>query len=172
MLTDALDSFYSYVKTRIATINPDRVVAGMLTAQDWPSKPVKNDAFYLLVLGEVPVGKQCFSQTVPIKLHQVQWVWVNEGMDLIQGKRQATRGTRYRDMQTMKGELINGLYPGFTEKLNWAFPNGVATGTSKTPSEVITWTPVEFHEKWDRDSGIGYGSGAVRIQDMTDEITS
>lgn len=173
MITDAVDSHYQYVKARILALNPNRIVAGLLDAQDWPSKPIKFDAFYLLVLGEVSVGRQGFSPSTPIKLHQIQWAWINRGTDLKSGERQANRGDRYRVMQTMKGELMNGLYPGYTEKLSWSLnTNGNFVGTSKVPPEFITWTPVDFHDKYDKDSGLGYGSGAIRIQDMTDTITS
>src|SRR5580692_7234491 len=151
---DGVDSFYQYVKGRINAFTtrtvPDiggGVVAGMLSAQDWPYKGVKFDAFYLLVLGEAPIGKQGYSAAVPIKFHQVQWVWINKGTDLTQGIRQANRGDRYRTMQTMKGELVNGHFPGFCEKLTYSLVNGVWTGVAENPVEYITWNPIEFHEK-------------------------
>lgn len=170
---DAIDSHYVWVKERIKLLNPNRVIAGLLNAQDWPLKPFKNDAFYLLILGEESVGKQGFSPSTPIKLHSLQWVWINVGTDLKPGERKANRGDRYSVMQQMKGELLNGLYPGYSEKKSWAVNGtGIWTGTSLDPQEFITWTPVEFHEKWDKDSGVGYGSGAVRVQDMTDTIIS
>lgn len=182
MFTDGIDSYYQYVKARINAVTtrviPDikgGVVAGMLSAQDWPSKEIKFDAFYLLVLGEAAIGKQGYSAAVPIKFHQVQWVWIIKGTDLTPGIRQANRGDRYRIMQVMKGELINGHFPGYCPKLSWALVNGVWTGTPLNPPEVITWNPVECHEKWSQPSdtsGIGYGSGAVRVADMLDVITA
>lgn len=180
--TDGIDSYYQYIKGRVNAFStrtvPDigtGVVAGMLSAQDWPSKDVKFDAFYLLVLGEASIGKQGYSASTPIKFHQVQWTWINKGTDLTPGIRQANRGDRYRTMQTMKGELTNGHYPGFCPKLTWALVNGTWTGTALTPAEVITWQPIEFHEKWSQPadtSGVGYGSGAVRVADMLDTITA
>lgn len=171
--SDAVDSIYEYTKGRIQTLNPNRVVAGLLAAQDWPSKDVKFDAFYLLVLGETSIGKQGYSASTPIKFHQIQWVWINKGTDVKQGIRQANRGDRYRTMQAMKGELTNGLFPGFTEKLTWALDgNGIWTPSHLTPVEFIMWQPVEFHEKLDTASGMMYGSGAIRIVDMLDEIKS
>ena|ERR1700751_1350233 len=170
--TDAVDSHYEYVKGRILTVNPNRVVAGLLSAQDWPSKPLKFDAFYLLVLGEMPLGRQWYSASVPVKFHQVQWVWINKGTELTQGIRQANRGDKYRVMQAMKGELLNGLFPNFTQKFSWSLVNGVWTSAPLNPVEFILWNPVEFHEKIDKESGMMYGSGAVRVVDMTDVITS
>lgn len=170
--TDAIDSLYIYTRDRIQSLNPDRVVAGLLAAQDWPSKNVKFNAFYLLDIGETSIGKQGYSASTPIKFHQVQWVWITQGTDLVQGIRQANRGDRYRVMQQMKEELVNGLFPGFTQKFSWSLINGVWTSAVKTPAEFITWQPVEFHEKLDQESGMMYGSGAIRIADMLDEITS
>lgn len=173
--TDGVDSHYEYVKGRIANFNPDRKVKGLLAAQDWPSKPMTFDAFYLLDLGEEPVGNQGYSASTPIKFHIVQWVWINKGTDLKQGERKANRGDKYRVMQAMKGELINGLFPGFCEKFTWALDvNNVYVGTHKTPIEFISWPPVNFHTKWNKDEegGLGYGAAGIRICDMLDEITS
>ena len=178
--TDAVDSHYQYVRARIIAQNSNRVFGGILTAQDWPSKPIKFDAFYLLVLGESSVGRQGYSGTVPIKFHTLQWVWITKGTDLIQGIKAANRGDKYRIVQQMKQELQNAFSPNFTEKLSWALvatgqpaPNDAKwTGTSKDPKEFIWWTPVEFHEKVDKDSGVMYGSANTRIQDMMDAITT
>jgi len=170
---DALDSYYQFVKGRIKTYNFNRVVAGMLNAQDWPPKQVKLEAFYLLVLGEDVVGKQGFSPAVPIKFHLVQWTWIIKGSDLQQGERLANRGDRYRIMQTMKDELTDGMFPNYTEKQTWALnASQVWTPTSLVPPMYITWTPVSFHERFDKDSGVAYGTGSTRIQDIRQPITS
>ena len=170
---DAVDSIYQNAKARISAVNPSRVTAGLLAAQDWPPKNVKLEAFYLLDLGEAPAMKAFYSATVPVKFHQLQWVWIVKGTELQQGVRAANRGDRFRTMQTMKGELTNGLFPGFTEKKTWSLDaSGNWIGVSLNPVEFITWTPVEFHERLDKDSGIMYGSGAVRVCDETDAITS
>src|SRR6266446_6014765 len=171
--TDAVDSHYIYVRNRILTLNPTRVMGGVLNAQDWPSKPIKFDAFYLLVLGESSVGRAGYSASTPIKFHTIQWVWINKGTDLTPGVKAANRGDRYRIMQQMKGELLNGFYPNFAEKLSWTLvptgqpsPNDAKwTGTSKVPQEFVWWTPVDFHEKLDKESGVQYGSANTRIQD-------
>lgn len=170
--TDAIWSHYAYVKARILAKNPNRVVAGILDAQDWPSKPVKFEAFYLLTLGDTPIGRQGYSQYSPMLFHQMQWVWINKGTDLQQGTRAANRGDRFVNMENMKGELLYGLAPGFTMKLNWSLVTGVFTGTSPAITEAITWNPVQFHNKFDKESGLEYGAGALRIWNMTDAITS
>lgn len=181
MFTDGVDSHYQWVKARILAKNPTRVVAGLLNAQDWPSKPIKLDAFYLLVLGEVPVGREMYSTYSAAKFHQLQWVWINKGADIpAQGVRAANRGGRYRTMQAMKEELNYALVPGYTEKKSWSMvatgnppPNDFKwTGVSMVPEEFITWNPIEFHERYDKDSGVGYGSGALRVFDMLDVVAS
>src|ERR1700741_2750735 len=93
---DGIDSYYQWVKARILAFNSSRTVKGMMDAQDWPSKNVAFDAFYLLDLGDVPVGKQFYSAQTPVLFRQVQWVWINKGTDLVQGVRQANRGDRFR----------------------------------------------------------------------------
>jgi hypothetical protein len=173
LFTDALDSYYQYVKARILAVNQDRIVGGMLDAQDWPSKPFKLDTFYLLTLHEEPPGKEFYSQYAPPIFHSVQWVWVNKGMDLNPGERKANRGDRYRTNEQMKGELLIGAVPGYAEKFSWALDaNGNWVSTPLDPPEVITWKPLEFHKKSDKDSGIIYGAAATRIFDMTDVVAS
>jgi hypothetical protein len=174
MFTDAQYSFYSYVKSRILTKNPDRLVAGILNAQDWPIKNIKFDAFYLLVLGEEPIGRQGYSQYSPMLFHLVQWVWMNKGTDTpALGVRQANRGDRFVTMQDMIGELLYGLAPGYGLKQTWALVNGTFTGSpTSIPNDTITWTPATFHQKQDKSSGLAYGSAQIRIWDTTDVITS
>lgn len=170
---DAIDSHYQYVKGRVALVNAARVVAGLLDAQDWPPKEVKLDAFYLLMVADSSIGRQGYSAAVPIKFHHVQWVWINKGTDVQQGERKANRADRMRTMQQMKGELINALFPHYAEKKTWSLDgNGTWNGSSLNPVEYITWTPVDFAEKGAMDSGIRWGSAAIRICDMTDTITA
>lgn len=178
MFTDAIYSHYAYCKARILaasgnTSNNPPLVGGILNAQDWPNKPFKFDCFYLLVLGEVPIGRQGYSQYSPIVFHQVQWVWIDKGTDVTAGVRQANRGDRFVTMQKMKGYLLNALVPGYTTKLTWSMNDstGVFTSTpTDTPGEPITWNPVQFHEKFDKASGLQYGAAALRIVDMTDAV--
>lgn len=169
---DALDSYYGFVKGRILAFNPSRVVKGMLNAQDWPPKDVTLSAFYLLVLGEEPVGRSGFSPAVPIKFHLVQWTWIIKGSDLQPGERLANRGDRYRIMQAMKWELTQGMFPNYAPKLTWNLVNGVFTGTPFSPAMSITWSPVSFHERYPEDSQVAYGTGSTRIQDIQAQITS
>jgi len=175
---DALDSHYQYVKARINSFTTrvipgmTGVVKGILNAQDWPPKSVILGAFYMLILGEEPVGKQGFSPAVPIKFHVVQWTWIIKGSDLQQGEQLANRGDRYRIMQAMKYELTQGMFPNYAEKQTWDLVDGKFTGASLVPKIFMTWTPVDFHERFDRESGLAYGTGSTRIQDISQPITS
>jgi hypothetical protein len=173
-LTDSIDSYYQFVKARIATKNSARVVAGLLDAQDWPNKNVKFDAFYLLDVTDTPVGKDFYSTYIPVLFRQVQWVWINKGTDLTQGIRKANRGDRFRfGLEAMKGELLYASTPGYTQKFTWAVDaNDNWISTPENPPEAIWWKPLEFHAKNDKASGVIYGAAATRIVDMTDAIVS
>lgn len=172
-MVDAIDSFYQAAKARMATINPNRKVKGLLMAQDWPPKNVDLEAFYLLTISDSAANRSFYSATIPVKFHHVQWVWIIKGTDLQQHERKANRGDRFRTMFQMKDELTKALYPNFTEKLSWSLDtNGTFVGVHEDPVEYITWTPVEFYEKSAMDSGVMWGSAAVKIWDMTDRIDS
>src|SRR5580704_12918649 len=168
---DGVDSYYQYVKARINAFTTrsipgvSGVVKGMLNAQDWPSKNIVGDAFYLLVGATTPIGKQGYSASTPIKFHNLTWVWINIGTDVTPGVRQANRGDKYNVMEIMKGELVNGHYPGFCEKLTYSLVNGVWKGAPENPVEYIIWTPIDFHPRWSQPggAGVGYGAGAVRV---------
>ena len=173
MYVDSIYSHYMYVKGRLATINPARTVKAILDASDWPAPPVVTEAFYLLVLADSAAGRQFYSAAIPVKFHHVQWVWINKGTDLAQGQRKANRGDRFFTMMQMRGELTQALYPNFCEKFTWALDGaGNFESTPENPVEYITWTPVEFQKKSAQDSGVSWGSGATKIWDMTDLITS
>lgn len=175
---DAIDSYLQYVKARLLLIPTVQAaitagvkrIAGYMDAQDWPNKNVIFDTFYLLDLGDVPVGRTFYSAQTPVLFRQVQWVWVNKGTDLTQGVRQANRGDRFRTMEIMKGELLNASFPGFCLKQTWALVNGTWTGTPSPTNEQILWKPIEFHTKPDKASGIIYGTAMTRLVDMTDPI--
>jgi hypothetical protein len=146
----------------------------MLNAQDWPPKGADLilNAFYLLVLGEEPVGKSGFSPAVPIKFHVVQWNWIIKGSDLQPGEQLANRGDRYRIMQAMKWELTQGMFPNYAPKQTWNIVNGVFTGSPIPGAQAITWTPIKFHESYPKDSQLAYGVGETRIQDIQQPILS
>lgn len=170
--TDGVDSFYMAVKTRLATINPSRLV-GYMGAQDWPPPKVTFGKLYLLNLGEAPVGPQHGTIANPVTSHLAQWVWVLQGSDLAPNLRARSRGDRLRQDVAIKDELIRALYPGFAQKQSWAAnSSGALVGTAHSPVEYIVWTRPQFTTKVDKASGIVYGSMSVHISDMLDQITA
>lgn len=172
MYAAAIDSHYLAVKARVLNINATRVFAGVMSSQDWPPKDVQLEAFYLLVMGEVPLGRQAYSASIPVKVHTVQWSWLIVGMDIQKGIQLRNRGDRYRTHFTMKGELENGVFPGFAQKQNVVVNNsGQLVAVPIVPTEYIVWSPVSFVDRNEKASGVTYGLGTVRITDMTDAIS-
>ncbi len=170
---DTIDSHYAAVKTRLATINPNREVKGLLMARDWPPTKVALEAFYLLTLTDTPIGRQGYSQSVPMKYEHVEWVWAITGTDLAPGQRKSNRGDRFRTAFQMKDEMTKALYPGFTEKMSFSLDaNGNWVGTSENPVEFISWAPVSFVEKSSQESGVIWGTAALRIWTMLDFISA
>jgi hypothetical protein len=175
LMIAAIDSHYLAVKARIQTMNPNRQVIGVMDAQDWPPQQVTMEAFYCLVLGEVPIGKQGWSATVPIKIHTVQWTWLIAGLDVQKGIQTRSRSSRYRTNYDMEKELEYGMYPGFTQKLIITqdpnnFSNLLTAPTD--PVEYITWTPLSIVKKSDKVSGLLYGTATTKITNMSDTIPS
>jgi hypothetical protein len=176
-LLSAIDSYYEYCTGRMVTINPSRKMAGILDGQDWPSNLVQMESFYLLTLGQRPLGKQFWSGTVPVLAHTLQWSWMISGTDLKNSKVGRNRGDRYRTNLTMREELLRASWPWFTEKLTWSVqgstPSGLALQSqSLNPKESIWWTELTFMNRLDRASGLIYGTATVFLTDMDAAITS
>ncbi len=171
-MIEAADTYYQEVKTRVLAKFPSRVFAGLMEAQDWPLQQVDLEAFYLLTLGEVPLGRQAVSAAIPIYVHQLQWVWIIGGSDVESGVRSRSRGDRYRVGYQMKKELLDGMFPRFAEKKNWTVDTaGNLQSASRSPKESILWTYPDFLNRVDRPSGIVYSSASVRLTNFTDELS-
>jgi hypothetical protein len=173
VLTDALNTHYLSVKNRVLAINSARQFLGIMSAQDWPPKDVILEAFYLLTLGEVPLGRQADSAAVPVYVHTAQWTWLILGTDVQVGIQTRSRGSRYQTQFQMKQELLNGTYPRFAQKLDVTVDgNGNLVATPITnPSDYIVWAPPSFVDRNEKGSGVMYGTATVRITDMTDTIS-
>lgn len=175
-MSDAVDSHYAYVKSRIQTLNSARVFGGIVDALDWPPDEVKLDVFYLVLLPEeIPIGAQGQSAAIPILHPQVQWQWMIGGTDLTDTTKGRNKGDRYRTHSRMRNEILHGLFPGFTEKKRITSVNtttGAVTFESFVPRETVRWTRVSLRRTIDKDSGFIYGVGAITLTDMTDEIAA
>lgn len=173
-MIEAVDSFYRSVKSRIITLNPNRIVVGMMDAMDWPPKEIQMEAFYLVTLADSVVSKAYSPYAMGLS-HAVQWIWIIAGTDLTTGVKGRNRGDRFRKGWAMKAELMNGLYPYFCEKKSWSAKqvgNSVVTESQPLdPVESITWSPPAFMTKVDK-KGLIYGSAQVHITSMSDAVTS
>lgn len=165
--TDAIDSFYQYVKARIVQYNAARNVKGLLAAQDWPPPNVSMESFYLLTLGEADSARGSDSPTVRGGHHLCQWVWAIAGQDLNDTQRMANRGKRFRINEAMKSELVYALYPGFCEKKTWALNSlGAYLGTSYDPAIFCRWSSKpKFIDQHDKPSGLIYGACSLFVSD-------
>ena len=176
-MLDAVFSHYEYVKGRIIAINPARKVRGQLTAQDWPPPDIVDEAFYMLTLGESPIGRQMFSPLIPTVVHEIQWKWIVKGKDIAAGQVGPNRGVRFQTNYAMKDEMRQAMSPYFCQKFIWGYDNPGApgahwVGVPTNPIEFIGWAPPVYHETIDKDTGVVYGTVAVRVWDMTDPITA
>ena len=170
-MISAIDSHYLAVKARVQTLNPNRQVVGVMDAMDWPPLDVKMEALYCLALGEVPLGKQAYSASIPVVVHTVQWTWLIAGTDIQKGFQIRSRGDRYRTNYAIEKELENGLFPGFAQKMSVGVDgDGNLVSTPVDPVEYIVWSPASFVKKSDKASGLLYGTCTVRITNMTDVI--
>jgi hypothetical protein len=161
----------------MGTINPTRKMAGVTDAQAWPPKNVMLESFYLLTLGEKPVGKSFWSASIPVLTHSVQWTWIVVGTDLTVGKVGRNRGDRYRISMKMKEELLQATFPWFAQKGDWSVLGSTPSGlvlqeTPITPLENMWWSPPVFLNKVDKDSGVIYGAASVQITAMEQTILS
>jgi len=172
-MIEAIDSFFKTTKNRILSINSNRKVIGVMTALDWPPQTVQMESFYLLTLAETPVRKEAWSPSNPIMTFTLQWVWMIAGTDLQPGLKGRNRGDRYRTAFAMKDELRKALYPQFCEKKYITTDsNGTVSFNSFDPPDYIRWTPPEFRDRSDRDSGLIYGLCALTLTAVTSEIST
>lgn len=171
-MLNAVDSLFEYVKSRMATINPARVLGGLVDAQDWPPQNVQMEALYLIALPAVPVGKETYSAAIPILMHTLQWTWMVQGTDLAQAIIGANRGDRYRKNMQIRQDLLAALWPNFAEKKSWSVVGQAVVGASLNPVEFMIWTPVQFLERIDKASGLLYGTATIHLTDMESPILS
>jgi hypothetical protein len=172
-IRDAVDSYFKFVKARIVAKNPKRTVMGVIEANAWPPKNVQAEAFYLLLLGEMPTSGTATSIGFS---HLTQWVWTIEGADLPQDQVGNNRGSRYQSNYQMKSELINGLYPYFCDK-NVYTPqvqgNKLVAVPTVQPQDSIWWSRPRFMPtRFEKQEGIIYGACQVTVGEFADVITS
>lgn len=173
----AVDSHFRWVLGRMATINPTRQVFGIMNSQDWPPQQIRFESFYLLSLGEEPVGKSFDSAAVPVLSHTLQWLWMIQGTDLQTGVVGRNRGDRYRTDGQMRSELLKALYPRSCQKQEWtttgtSLNNLALVGTPLSPPEYVWWGAPDFHRTVNKENGFVYGYAAINLTDMTEFIAA
>jgi hypothetical protein len=173
MFSDALDSYFKYVKARIIIANSNRLVPGMIEANAWPPEEVHDESFYLLILGENPSNNFGSVSSRGI-IHTVQWTWIVIGTDLPQSNVVGrNKGNRYRNNAKMKQELLNGLFPNYCDKNNYVpQQQGNTLVSVPTPvGEKIWWSAPRFlPSKLEDKSGVLYGAAQVFVSEFSDLI--
>lgn len=174
---DWIDSFYKYVKVRIQTINPLREFGGISDAIDWPKRLAKENAFYLLVLQEMPNRGQGLSTnpvSAPLYGITVQWSWNIIGEDIKNNDRMANRGDRYRENMQMRQEIRHGMFPEFCEKFKWHLDtnDNIIKPDAYIPAEYIWFSKSQFRHQVDRPTGILFGTAMSTITAFTPQINS
>lgn len=177
MIISAVDTLWSSFTTRMTTINPQRLLMGIMDAQDFPPQTVEPDAFYLVTKTEHPLGKNRDSAALPIYVYLVDFTWVNIGTNIgtaqnLEGK---NRGDRYRTNYQMKSELIQALYPRFAEKVQ--APSGTvlanqASFTLTTLNEPVWWDYPKFTVRADRNSGLLYTTAQVELKAVAEGVVT
>ena len=172
----APESHFRYVKSRIITLNPNRIVRGITEALDWPPKPFEPDTFYM-ILGDMQ-PRAGFGTRYSLGLTTlVQWAWMIPGDDLAQNQVGRNRGNRFRKNQQMMAEIIYGLFPNFCQKQIWSAVenNGqiIYQGVDINPPEQIWWSYPEFKRfqaEDEKSSGIAYRVAQIGLSQFGDAI--
>lgn len=178
---DAPDSYFAYVESRVQAINPSRKLFGPIDAMDWPPKKLELEAFYLILLSASPLQLGA-SQASPFMTLPVQWSWIIKGTDLQSGIRGRSRGDRGRTHKDMMAELIEGNYPGQTEKKSYTMDDatGLPVAASFIPTQFMSWTLPTFGQNPQGagggrsivESGVIYGYATVYLSDVPVTVTN
>lgn len=178
---DCIDTFYTYVSTRIKSYNSARGIFGVMDAADWPPKPVEFQSFYLIYQGFNKLNRETDSAAIEVVSHHVAWMWLILGTDLNTGLIGRNRGDRYRTNQQMLEELRYGLFPRFTQKKSFSvLPNTnppQLTSVPVTPNGVgstvsIIWQDPQVRTQFSKGNGAYQTVATMRITDFLDPITS
>lgn len=183
MLVDPLDTFITYVRNQLNTLNatvtingvsqPQRV-AEVINARDWPLTAPVEGVLYLLFQKavELPQG----TQAQQLYEYMCMWVWLVIGQDIQANQQGANRGSRYRTNMQILSNLRQAHYAGFCPKTSLsADSQGNLTSTpvmSEYPYsnvETIWWSRLSMMPRNDNQkSGITYGAAAFSLFSFED----
>jgi hypothetical protein len=170
VMIDVLDTFYSYISTNLATLNPqltnlDFQMCGIVNAQDWPQTELVDGGLYLLYLSSVPIPEQSTRAQTYFE-HYVQWAWVFLGTDIAADQVSMNRGDRYRNDMVIVEALRQAHFPGYCQKQfsQCDSTTGAVTFTSYSPVEMIHWGMPRLGTKMaNAQSGILYGTAPLEV---------
>ena len=164
-MNDVLDSYYAYISDAYTTLNPSRILAGMVNAQDWPQVEIQEGALYLLYLTSVEVPEMG-SRSQAYFEHYLQWSWVYLGTDIQAGQVGANRSDRFRSSMAIVEELRQVSFPGFCPKQQIAIDpvTGTPTFTPYNPVEMLHWSTPRLGTKLaNAQSGISYSTAPFEV---------
>jgi hypothetical protein len=174
-MISVLDSYYSFVKTQMGTVDTTQTFGGIVNARDWPQTQPVEGALYLLFIQAVP--SPAIRSTAQVLYEFIcQWNWYLIGTDIQPNREAANRGDRYRSTMQVSKNLRNANFPNFCQKYDFSVsPSGamITTPSASTypdsPMESIWWTPVRVATRADNEkSGLTYGIGAVSVYGFED----
>lgn len=171
---DALDTHWVYVTTRILQLNPGAVIGSIVSATNWPLQKPTDQAIYLIT-GNAKPSKSVNSRQSALMTYDARWCWFSIGTDLTQGEQAASRGDRYRLAAAWRSTMEFGLFPGFTQKQQYAIQdNGsgqpILVITTPYIHEDVWWSKPSFAEKTDQQTGMTFSYAAVAISAFDPEI--
>jgi len=175
VLVSVIDSFYTYVATQMATIDPTQKMAGIISARDWPLTAPIEGALYLAVLAHRPVGG---TESQIAYAFTCQWLWFLRGTNIGVGQQAEDRGDRYRRSMVIATNIRNAHYPGFCSKRDFAVDGtGNITQTGYTSylvggAESVRWTRPAFAPRQDDASGLLYEAATTVVTGMDDVLTA
>lgn len=172
----AVDSYYSYVASQMATVDSTQLMGGLINARDWPQTPIIESAVYLLFMSAVPVDGGSESQ---VKYEYLcQWVWTLVGADLAPNEQGQNRQS-YRQMFKIMSNLRQANFPSFCQKRNYSATSEGVVGSVPVTSvypvssiEMVHWTRLQFMPRSDQKSGVGYGAASVRLYAFDDVLSA
>lgn len=177
MLVDAIDTYFTQIKTQMAVVDSSQRFGGLVMARDWPASPLIPKALYLLYMTANPLPGPVSSQTQVRLEHFCQWVWLLIGDDITSSQQGQNRSSRYRENMQIMANLRQAHYPGYTQKLAYtADSQGVVSSMAVTSPEsnieMIHWTMPRFMPRQDEKSGVVYGAASVSVYAWDDALVT
>jgi len=178
---DALDSHWFYCSARALQFQQQLPtypvkLGGIIEARDWPFQEALENGLYL-VTGSSKSSKSVNSQQSALATYAARWCWLVLGTDLISTVQGSSRGDKSRQTAYMRSLMRYALYPGFTQKQQYAVVddgtgNPLLTATPFPAQENVWWSKPDFAERADQTTGVLFTYASVSISAFEPEINS